>query len=207
MRSKDRNLMEKIRTFVDEFTIESFGKPPTNRDIGEEFNMSHVSAHRYLQAMHELGMLVYEDGEVHTDIIDKFNTDMRTVAELDATVPAGSPDMLEDVCVKEYLPVPAALVRGQRGRFYMMEITGDSMVSVGIDEGDFVIFREANSAKLGDIVIAYVESYGNTIKRLSLNEDGERFLLAENEEWTDEERNFGTEFQIRGVAIKVMKDL
>jgi SOS-response transcriptional repressor LexA len=55
--------------------------------------------------------------------------------------------------------------------------------------------------------VAFVEGKGNTLKRLSRNEHGERFLFAENESWTKDERDFGTEFAVRGVAIKVMKDL
>ena len=81
------------------------------------------------------------------------------------------------------------------------------MIDAGVGDGDYVIFREDNTARLGDIIVAFVEGRGNTLKRLSRNENGERFLLAENKRRTKDERDFGTEFTIRGVAIKVMKDL
>ena len=130
-----------------------------------------------------------------------------SVGTLCSTLPAGCPDMVDDAYVEEYFPIPAALVRGMNGKFYMMKISGESMIDAGVDDGDYVIFREDNTARSGDIIVAFVEGKGNTLKRLSRNDNGERFLLAENESWTDDERDFGTEFTVRGVAIKVMKDL
>jgi repressor LexA len=114
--------------------------------------------------------------------------------------------MVDDAYVEEYFPIPAALVRGMNGKFYMMKISGESMIDAGVDDGDYVIFREDNTARLGDIIVAFVEGRGNTLKRLS-KKNGKRYLLAENESWTEDERDFGTEFAVRGVAIKVMKDL
>lgn len=169
--------------------------------------MANVSAYHLLQKMAQLGMIRYEDGVIHTDVTDKYQSDIRTVGTLCSALPAGSPDMVDDAYVEEYFPIPAALVCGLSGKFYMMKINGDSMIDAGVDDGDYVLFREDNSAQLSDIIIAFVEGKGNTLKRLSRNDSGKKFLFAENESWTDEERNFGTEFTVRGVAIKVMKDL
>ena len=60
MRSKDKDLMKRIKSFIDEYALNNLGKAPTTREIGAEFGINHVTAHRYLISMTELGMLRYE---------------------------------------------------------------------------------------------------------------------------------------------------
>ena len=67
MRSKNRGLMEQIKTYAEEYAMSHGGATPSTRDIGAAFNMSHVSAYRYLRSMDELGMIRYEHGEIRTD--------------------------------------------------------------------------------------------------------------------------------------------
>lgn len=196
-----------MKEYIDEFALNNMGQPPSTRELGVAFDMANVSAYHLLQKMAQLGMIQYEHGEIRTDVIDKYRNELVSVGTLCSTLPAGCPDMVDDAYVEEYFPIPAALVRGMSGKFYMMKISGESMIDAGVDAGDYVIFREDNAAQLGDIIVAFVEGRGNTLKRLSRNENGERFLFAENESWTKDERDFGTEFAVRGVAIKVMKDL
>ena len=86
VRSKDKELMKKNRSFVDEYALENIGRTPSTREIGEKFRMSNVTAFRYLKEMSELGIIKYEDGKIHTDLIDKFNTDMNIVGALSASV-------------------------------------------------------------------------------------------------------------------------
>ena len=48
MRSKNKGLMEQIKTYAEEYAMSHGGATPSTRDIGAAFNMSHVSAYRYL---------------------------------------------------------------------------------------------------------------------------------------------------------------
>jgi repressor LexA len=207
IRQETLKKLERMKEYIDEFALNNMGQPPSTRELGAAFDMANVSAYHLLQKMAQLGMIQYEHGEIRTDVIDKYRNELVSVGTLCSTLPAGCPDMVDDAYVEEYFPIPAALVRGMSGKFYMMKISGESMIDAGVDDGDYVIFCEDNSARLGDIIVAFVEGRGNTLKRLSRNEHGERFLFAENESWTKDERDFGTEFAVRGVAIKVMKDL
>lgn len=77
--------------YVDEYALENLGKTPTMREIGTYFKMSNVTAFRYLREMTELGMLTYRDGEIHTEVIDKFHTNMEVVGSISFSVPAGTP--------------------------------------------------------------------------------------------------------------------
>ena len=59
--------------------------------------------------------------------------------------------------------VPGAMV-GQ-GSHYALEVKGDSMIEVGINDGDIVVIREQETAETGDIVVALVEGQEATLKR------------------------------------------
>ncbi|MEM9852873.1 MAG: transcriptional repressor LexA [Pseudomonadota bacterium] len=60
--------------------------------------------------------------------------------------------------------VPGNMLSGQ-GEHYALEVKGDSMIDVGINDGDIVVIRETNSAENGDIVVALVEGQEATLKR------------------------------------------
>ena len=206
MRHKDRGLMDGIKTYVEEYALENKGRTPTIREIGGHFDISHVSALRYLRSMDELGMIRYEDGEIHTDFIDKLGDFAAFAGTIDASVAAGPADMTDDAHIEEYVPLPAAFVRGQRGKFYILTVNGISMVDAGVDDDDMVIFRETHEAEPGDIVVAFIEGQGNTLKRYLVDDEGP-YLWAENEKWSDKKRFFGRRFSIVGVAFKVIKEI
>ncbi len=56
-----------------------------------------------------------------------------------------------------------------RGRHYALEVKGDSMIELGINDGDVVVVRETSVADDGDIVVALVEDEEATLKRFRRN--------------------------------------
>lgn len=52
-----------------------------------------------------------------------------------------------------------------KGEHYALEVKGDSMIDVGINDGDIVVIRETRTADNGDIVVALVEGQEATLKR------------------------------------------
>jgi len=62
------------------------------------------------------------------------------------------------------LEVPPDMVA--HGEHFALEVKGDSMIEAGINDGDLVIIREANTADNGDIVVALVDQEEATLKRL-----------------------------------------
>ncbi|MEM1232675.1 MAG: transcriptional repressor LexA [Pseudomonadota bacterium] len=63
-----------------------------------------------------------------------------------------------------HVAVPGNMLSGQ-GEHYALEVKGDSMIDVGINDGDIVVIRETSSADNGDIVVALVEGHEATLKR------------------------------------------
>ena len=205
MRSRDRKLMEKIKTYAEQYAMENAGSTPSTREIGDEFSIGRVNAYRYLKAMDELGIISYQDGRIRTERIDKIAPITDMSPSYINSIPAGTPDEIE-AQVEEYVSIPSVFVGNQRGRFYILRVTGESMVDAGIDSGDLVIIREGLEASPGDIVAALVSGSSSTLKRYLKDEYG-AYLWAENKSWTDEKRFYGRDFTIQGVAVKVVKDV
>ncbi|NBB98359.1 MAG: transcriptional repressor LexA, partial [Alphaproteobacteria bacterium] len=62
------------------------------------------------------------------------------------------------------IAVPGAMLSG-RGDHYALEVQGDSMIDLGINDGDIVVIREQTTADNGDIVVALVDDLEATLKR------------------------------------------
>ncbi|WP_114285078.1 transcriptional repressor LexA [Candidatus Halocynthiibacter alkanivorans] len=62
------------------------------------------------------------------------------------------------------IAIPGMMMSG-RGSHYALEVTGDSMINAGINDGDIVVIRETSAAENGDIVVAMVQGYETTLKR------------------------------------------
>ena len=66
--------------------------------------------------------------------------------------------------VSHKVAVPGQMLSG-KGHHYALEVKGDSMIDVGINDGDIVVIRETVTAENGDIVVALVEDQEATLKR------------------------------------------
>lgn len=71
-----------------------------------------------------------------------------------------------------------AFVAGQDR--YSLIVTGDSMISAGILDGDTVILKKQSHAQVGDIVVALIDGQEATLKRLGRHVAGTLELIPEN---------------------------
>jgi len=63
---------------------------------------------------------------------------------------------------------------------YALRVSGDSMMDVGILDGDTIILRKTSKVRSGDIVVALIDSQEATLKRLGQCDDGMVELIPEN---------------------------
>ena len=64
----------------------------------------------------------------------------------------------------EQISVPNYLINGKDEHF-TLEVTGDSMIEDGINDGDIVVIKKSNIANSGDIIVALVDDNEVTLKR------------------------------------------
>ena len=205
MLQKDRGLMERIKCFAEEYALANHGVTPSMTEISTKFGISRSGAFGYLKAMDKLGMIRYEDGVIHTDVTDKMFVPTRLCKGYVEGITAGVPNEVEGY-VDSYFSIPPMFVNGKKGKFFTLKVTGDSMIDAGIDSGDIVICRESEEAQVDDIIVAYIRGTGSTLKRYCRDDDGP-FLWAENSTWSIDDRMLGRQFDVQGVAIKVIKDI
>ena len=92
------------------------------------------------------------------------------------TVTAGEP-IIATENIEDYFPMLPEFI-GSKSTF-MLHVKGDSMINIGIYDGDMVIVEETPSAENNDIVVALIEDSA-TVKRF-FKEDGHYRLQPEND--------------------------
>ena len=73
---------------------------------------------------------------------------MRGACRCSGEVAAGAP-LLAEQNIEDYLTFPSS-----GGGDFLLRVNGDSMIEAGILDGDYVIVRQAQDARNGDIVVA-----------------------------------------------------
>lgn len=82
---------------------------------------------------------------------------------LHGKIAAGTPiEAIENA--DSYVSIPSAMAG--RGNCFALEISGDSMIEMGIMDGDTVIIESGNTARDGDVVVALVDREEATLKTL-----------------------------------------
>ena len=116
-------------------------------------------------------------------------------------IAAGTPiEALRDT--SNSVEVPAGMI-ASNSEHYALEVDGDSMIDVGIYDGDTVIIQNADTAENGSIVVALIEGIEVTLKRLR-RKGGSIALEPANKKY--ETRIFGPDqVQIQGRLVGLMR--
>lgn len=202
MRTKNTEYITKMEQFIDAFQRDN-GVSPTIAEIAEGTGMSKSNVSRYLQFMRDNGILSYNSTKrrsIATKESKKIQMQMVRVPVL-GSVSCGVPKFAEEN-IEEYVQLPVSLFG--EGDFYLLRADGDSMINVGIEEGDLVLIRQQGYASEGQIVVALMEDEA-TLKRYYPELQNKRIRLhPENDRLED---IYVDDCIIQGVAVKVVKDL
>lgn len=157
--------------------------PPTVREICEAVGLKSTSSvHAHLETLEKKGYIRRDQEKTRAiEIIDDdfgFNPYSREMVNIPmvGTVAAGVP-LLAEQNITEYFPVPADML--PNAETFMLRVKGDSMVNMGIYEGDQLIIKRQNTASNGDVVVALVDDSA-TVKRF-YKENGHYRLQPEND--------------------------
>ena len=170
----------KILEFIDQ-TIKENGFPPTVREIGKAVGLnSPATVHTHLSTLQDRGYIRRDPTkpraiEVHWDAGSGAIIDRRPVTHvpLVGDVAAGT-GVLAAENIEEVMPLPSDFT-GQ-GDLFMLRVRGDSMIEVGILDGDFVVASKQPTANNGDVVVAGIPDGEATVKTFSQN--GNQVILS-----------------------------
>lgn len=159
------------------------GFPPAVREICDAVNLKSTSSvHSHLETLEKNGYIRRDPTKPRAiEIMDEGFNYLRTETEITSipvvgTVAAGQP-LLAVENITDYFPFPANLLPNEET--FILKVKGDSMINMGIYDGDYLIVEKTNTANNGDVVVALVDDSA-TVKRFYA-EDGHFRLQPEND--------------------------
>ena len=176
--TKQREILEYIKS-----EILSRGYPPAVREICEAVNLKSTSSvHSHLETLEKNGFIKRDPTkpraiEICDDNFQMVRTETASLPVI-GTVAAGTPILAEEN-IDSYFPVPSDIVPHGDPSF-VLKVKGDSMINVGIFDGDQIFVQQCNTAKNGDTVVALINDSA-TVKTFYKEKDHIR-LQPENDD-------------------------
>ena len=187
-----------ILALIQDF-MEQSGFPPTRAEIATKLGFrSANAAEEHLRALERKGIL---------DILPGASRGIQLKQSglpglpLIGRVAAGSPILAEEN-IKSRHKVDPTLFSPRAD--YLLKVKGDSMINIGIMDGDLLAVHKTTEARSGQVVVARIDNEV-TVKRLK-RKDGAISLLPENDNLqpivVDPQVN---DFAIEGLAVGVIR--
>ena len=169
------------------------GYPPSVREICEAVNLKSTSSvHAHLETLEKNGYIRRDASKTRAiEIIDDDFNNIKNESIIGAsndsgremvnvpmvgTVAAGQP-LLAVENINDYFPIPVDML--PNAETFMLRVKGDSMINMGIYEGDQLIIERKNTASNGEVIVALVDDSA-TVKRF-YKENGHYRLQPEND--------------------------
>ena len=187
-----------ILALIQDF-IERSGFPPTRAEIAEQLGFrSANAAEEHLRALERKGIL---------DILPVASRGIQLKQAglpglpLIGRVAAGTPILAEEN-IRSRHKIDAALFSPNAD--YLLEVKGDSMINIGIHDGDLLAVHKTSEARSGQIVVARIDNEV-TVKRLK-RKGGAIELLPENDRLSPIAVDPRVDdFAIEGLAVGIIR--
>lgn len=169
-----KKTLDFITSYIDQHTLS-----PTLDEIAKGIGIqSKGTVSRYIDALINKGLIEKKKCFSRSIALVHHREEKSTPSiPLLGTIAAGSP--IEAISDNDETDM-ATLLPGNN--LYMLKVKGQSMVEVGIHDGDYIIIEKTDVAKNGDIVVALIDQAEVTLKRISFFNDGYIHLSAENKD-------------------------
>lgn len=174
--AKQQEILEYIKN-----QILDHGYPPAVREICAAVKLKSTSSvHSHLATLEKNGYIRRDPTKPRAiEIVDdEFNLTRRELRNIPiiGEVAAGQP-ILAEQNIAGYFPVSSDDLPS--GELFVLKVRGESMINVGIYDGDQIFVQQTPVARNGDIVVALVEDSA-TVKTY-YKEEGRYRLQPEND--------------------------
>ena len=177
MRSNEK--YNTVYEFIKKYITEN-GYSPSVREICADCGIkSTATAYQYINKLNEQG-LIKKAGNKKRAVSLKKSGGQSVSVPLVGTVAAGQP-IFADENYEGYYSLPTEFFGSDD--MFMLTVKGDSMIKIGMFDGDKIIVKKQNTADNGDIVVALVDDSA-TVKRF-YRRDGKIILHPENDSMSD----------------------
>lgn len=175
LRDKQREIYDFLKVYT-----ENKGYPPSVREICEAVNLRSTSTvHGHLKRLEKKGLIKRDPTKPRALEIIEMSGSKKEMLNIPiiGKVTAGEP-ILATENIEDTFPLPIEYI-SHNEELFMLKVSGNSMINVGINDGDYAIIEKAQTAKNGDIVVALIENEA-TIKTFYKEKDHIR-LQPEND--------------------------
>jgi len=136
------------------------GHAPTYPEIAEGIGIqSQGTAHRYVKALVDMGYLLNEEGSHRGLRLPDEEMEQGMSIPLLGKIAAGQP--IE--AIAGYDSINLNQMFGGDNR-YALKVDGESMIELGILDGDTVVIESCNTASKDSVVVALIDNYEVTLK-------------------------------------------
>jgi repressor LexA len=176
---KEINKQSEIYEFLKNYT-ERKGYPPSVREICEAVSLSSTSTvHGHLQRLEKKGMIRRDPTKPRALEIAELSAPKKEMIDIPIIGKIiNKTSILASENIEDTFPLPLDYIRHDKDLF-MVRVLDNSMINIGIAEGDLAIVEEGNNAMNGDIILTSIYNC-MSIKRYFKEEDHIR-LQPEND--------------------------
>lgn len=169
---------DEVFAFIRDY-IQNESMAPSVREICDGVGIRSTSTvHRYLHRLENEGRIRMASGKNRAIVITDDDMMEQEGIPLMGVVAAGTPiTAIQEVT--DYVPFDPP--RSYDGTLFALRIRGESMINIGILDGDIVIVEQTDYAENGDVVVALVDRSEATVKTF-YKENGHYRLQPENDD-------------------------
>ena len=189
---------EEVLAFIKSY-IEETGYPPTRADIANELGFKSANAsEEHLKALARKGAIEMIPGTSRGIKLPESEG-----IPIVGRVAAGNPILAEEH-IEEYCELPATFFNPAAD--YLLLVRGESMLEIGILDGDLLAVHRTKNINNGDIVVARIEDEV-TVKRFRKGRSKNQVILEpENKEYSPIEVDLRhQEFEIEGLGVGILR--
>ena len=193
MRRVDKS--EMVFEFMQKFIAEN-GYSPTVREICAACNIkSTATVFTYLKELADKGIINKVDNRNRAVSLKQKVVNVPLIGTVAAGQPIFASENYEDM-----YSIPKNFFIGDD--LFMLNVKGDSMINIGMFDGDKIVVKKQETADNGDIVVALVDDSA-TVKRF-FKKNGEIILHPENDDMQD---FIFKDVQILGKVVGLMRNI
>ena len=189
---------KEVLAFIKSYIGET-GYPPTRADIANELGFKSANAsEEHLKALARKGAIEMIPGTSRGIKLPESGG-----IPIVGRVAAGNPILAEEH-IEDYCELPATFFNPAAD--YLLQVRGDSMIEIGILNGDLLAVHRTKNINNGDIVVARIEDEV-TVKRFRKGRSKHQVTLEpENQENSPIEVDLRhQEFQIEGLGVGILR--
>ena len=191
--ARQQQVMDVIKS-----SIEATGMPPTRADIARELGFKSANAaEEHLKALAKKGVI---------ELVAGASRGIRLTEQLGlpiiGRVAAGAP-LLAQQHIEDYCDLSASFFAPPA--HYLLQVCGDSMINVGIFDGDLLAVHSTRDVKEGQIAVVRIDDEV-TVKRWKRVSDTRVDLVAENDDYAPIEVDLSEQdVFVEGISVGVIR--